>query len=49
MPLGRIQTSGTTNSIYLEAMPGSFNANTDLAMVVNTTTPGGVHASDFMF
>jgi hypothetical protein len=44
-----IQTSGTTNSVYLEATPGTFNANTDLAMVINTTAAGGVRASDFIF
>jgi Ca2+-binding RTX toxin-like protein len=44
-----IETSGTTNSVYLEATPGSFNANTDLAMVINTAAAGGVHSSDFVF
>jgi hypothetical protein len=44
-----IQTSGTANSIYLEATPGSFNAATDLAIEVNTTMSGGLHASDFVF
>ena len=44
-----IQASGTSNSVYLEATPGTFNANTDLAMVVNTTITGGLHASDFVF
>jgi hypothetical protein len=44
-----IQTSGTSNSVYLEATPGSFNANTDLAMNVVTATPGGLHNADFVF
>jgi Ca2+-binding RTX toxin-like protein len=44
-----IETNGTANSVYLEATPGSFNANTDLAMVVNTTAAGGMHNSDFIF
>jgi hypothetical protein len=42
-------TAGTSNSVYLEATPGNFNPNTDLAMVINTTAAGGVHASDFVF
>ena len=44
-----IRTSGASNSVYLERMPGSFNPNTDLAMNVNTTVHGGLHASDFIF
>jgi beta-lactamase class A len=44
-----IQTSGTTNSVYLEATPGAFNAGTDLAMVINTAAAGGARASDFVF
>jgi hypothetical protein len=44
-----LATSGTSNTVYLEQTPGSFNANTDLAMVVNTTITGGLHASDFVF
>ena len=44
-----IQTSGTSNSVYVERTPGVFNAGTDLAIVVNTTTPGGLHSGDFIF
>jgi hypothetical protein len=44
-----IETSGTANSVYLEQTPGSFKPNTDLAMNVITTAPGGLHASDFVF
>jgi autotransporter-associated beta strand protein len=44
-----IQTSGTANSVYLEATPGSFNPSTDLALNVYATTTGGLHASDFSF
>ena len=33
-----IQTSSTNNSIYLETTAGSFNAATDLALNVFTTT-----------
>lgn len=44
-----ISTSGLSNSVYIEQNPGTFNASTDLAMVVNTTTPGGLHASNFVF
>ena len=40
---------GTSNAVYLEMTPGSFNANTDLAMNVYTTVPGGLHVLDFMF
>jgi hypothetical protein len=29
--------------------PGVFNAATDLAMIVNTSTAGGLTASDFVF
>lgn len=43
-----IETSGTSNSIYIEHTPGTFNAHTDLAMVAITTTPGGLHLSDFI-
>jgi hypothetical protein len=44
-----LSNAGTSNTVYLEQTPGSFNANTDLAMVVNTTATGGLHASDFVF
>lgn len=44
-----ISTSGMSNTGYLEHTPGSFNANTDLAMDVITAAPGGLHASDFVF
>jgi Ca2+-binding RTX toxin-like protein len=44
-----IDTSGTANAVYLEQTPGSFNPNTDLAMNVYTTAPGGLHTSDFVF
>jgi hypothetical protein len=43
-----ISTSGTSNSIYVERTPGTFNAGTDLALSANTTTVGGLHASDFI-
>ncbi len=43
-----ISTAGTSNTIYLEKVPGIFNASTDLAMIVNTSAPGGLHASDFI-
>ena len=44
-----ISTAGTSNTLYVEQTPGTFNANTDLAMIVNATTAGGLHASDFVF
>lgn len=44
-----ISTSGTSNTLYVEQTPGAFNQATDLALVVNTTTTGGLHASDFVF
>jgi hypothetical protein len=44
-----IQTAGTSSSVYLEATPGNFNPNTDLAMNVLTSAPGGLHGSDFVF
>jgi Ca2+-binding RTX toxin-like protein len=44
-----IDTAGTTNSIYLEQTPGTFNTATDTAISVITTTAGGLHASDFIF
>ena len=44
-----LSSSGTSNTVYLEQTPGSFNPNTDLAMVVNATTTGGLKASDFVF
>ena len=44
-----LSSSGMSNSVYLEQTPGSFNPNTDLAMVVNATTAGGLKASDFVF
>ncbi len=43
-----ISTAGTSNTVYLEKVPGVFNANTDLAMIVNTSAPGGLHLSDFI-
>jgi hypothetical protein len=44
-----ISTAGTSNTVYLEQTPGTFNAATDLAMIVNTSTAGGLHASNFVF
>jgi hypothetical protein len=44
-----ISTAGTSNTLYVEQTPGTFNAATDLAMIVNTSTAGGLHASDFVF
>jgi microcystin-dependent protein len=44
-----ISTAGTANSAYLEQTPGTFNAATDLAISINATAPGGLHASDFVF
>jgi microcystin-dependent protein len=44
-----IDTVGTGNSLYVETTPGTFNANTDLALIVNTSAAGGLHASDFVF
>jgi hypothetical protein len=44
-----ISTAGTSNTLYVEKTAGVFNANTDLAMIVNTSTAGGLHASDFVF
>ena len=43
-----IQTSGTSNTIYVEHDPGVFNANTDLALIAITTTTGGLQLSDFI-
>lgn len=43
-----ISTAGTSNTVYLEKVPGVFNASTDLAMIVNTSAPGGLHFSDFI-
>jgi Ca2+-binding RTX toxin-like protein len=44
-----LSTAGTSNTVYLEQTPGSFNPNTDLAMVVNTSATGGLHNADFIF
>ena len=44
-----ISTAGTSNTLYIEQTAGTFNAATDLAMIVNTSTAGGLHASDFVF
>jgi hypothetical protein len=44
-----ISTAGTSNTVYWEVTPGTFNAATDLALVVNTTTTGGLTASNFLF
>ena len=44
-----ISTAGRSNAVYLEQTPGTFNAVTDLAIVVYTTTAGGLHVSDFVF
>jgi hypothetical protein len=44
-----ISTAGTSNTLYVEQTPGSFNPATDLAMIVNTATPGGLNASNFVF
>jgi hypothetical protein len=43
-----ISTAGTSNTLYVEKTPGTFNAGTDLALVVNTTATGGLQASDFV-
>jgi hypothetical protein len=43
-----ISTAGASNTVYIERTPGTFNAMTDLAMIVNTTTTGGLHATDFV-
>lgn len=43
-----ISTSGTSNTIYIEHTPGTFNSDTDLALITNTTTIGGLHYSDFI-
>lgn len=43
-----IETSGTSNTIYVEHTPGTFNAATDLALIAITTAPGGLHVSDFI-
>jgi hypothetical protein len=44
-----ISTNGKSNTLYIEQTPGMFNAATDLALIVNTTTSGGLHASNFVF
>jgi hypothetical protein len=44
-----ISTSGTSNTLYIEQTPGTLNSATDLAMIVNTSAAGGLHASDFIF
>jgi hypothetical protein len=44
-----ISTAGTSNTLYVEQTAGTFNAATDLAMIVNTSAAGGLHASDFVF
>jgi Ca2+-binding RTX toxin-like protein len=44
-----ISTAGASNTLYIETTPGAFNSATDLAMIVNTSATGGVHASDFVF
>jgi hypothetical protein len=44
-----MSTAGTSNTLYVETTPGIFNSATDLALIVNTTTTGGLHASDFVF
>jgi hypothetical protein len=44
-----VSTNGTENSVYLEKIPGNFNQNTDLALAVSTTAPGGLQTSDFIF
>jgi hypothetical protein len=44
-----LSNSGTSNTVYVEQTPGTFNKNFDLALTVNTTTTGGLHASDFVF
>jgi hypothetical protein len=43
-----ISTAGTSNTLYVEQIPGTFNANTDLAMIVNTSAVRGLHASDLI-
>jgi Ca2+-binding RTX toxin-like protein len=44
-----IETVGTANAVYINQTIGVFNAATSLAIGVNTTMPGGLHASDFVF
>jgi hypothetical protein len=44
-----ISTNGLSNTLYVMQTPGVFNAATDLAMIVNTSTAGGLTASDFVF
>ena len=44
-----IVNHGLSNTAYVEQKPGVFNANTNLALVVNTAVAGGLHASDFVF
>jgi Ca2+-binding RTX toxin-like protein len=44
-----ISVAGTSNTVYLEQTAGTFNAATDLALIVNTTAAGGLKVSDFVF
>jgi subtilisin family serine protease len=44
-----IETEGTANAVYVEMTPTSFNRATDLAVAVDTTAPGGLRPSDFVF
>ena len=43
-----ISTAGTSNAVYWEKTEGAFNAATDLAISITTTTVGGLHMSDFL-
>jgi hypothetical protein len=44
-----ISTARGSNTVYVEATPGTFNTASDLAMIVNTSEVGGLHDSDFIF
>jgi hypothetical protein len=44
-----ISTAGTSNTLYVEKTPGTFNSGTDLALIVNTIATGGLRAPDFVF
>jgi hypothetical protein len=44
-----ISTAGTSNTLYIEVTPGTFNPATDLALIVNATTNLGLTAVDFIF
>jgi hypothetical protein len=44
-----ISTACTSNTVNVEQTPGTFNSATDLALIVNASGAGGLHASDFVF